>query len=153
MDVIGHGCHRRLKAAACQQERIWNSKTQSKPKTKSIKCSPLNLNRKKLSFLRIRPHSWGLLYLFKNITCHWLNFWSEITIVKRSRWSAIFTWSEDTIGARIGILNRNNHYRGIEDMNGKPPSGESNLQPCTAHLSTASHSSGLFPGCSSPQVK
>ena len=94
-----------------------------------------------------------LLYSFQNITCHWLNFWNEITKVKRSRWSAIFTWSEDTLGARIGILNRNNYYRGIEGMNGKPPSGESNLQPCTAHLSTASQSYGLFPGCSSPQVK
>ena len=42
--------------------------------------------------------------LFLNTTCPGQYFWSEITNVKQSRWTATFMWLENTTGIRINIL-------------------------------------------------
>ena len=51
-----------------------------------------------------------------------LYFWSEITIVKQSWWTATsYKWLVYTTGIRINILYWENHYCGIEDVKSNCP--------------------------------
>ena len=82
----------------------------------------------------IRWPTHGQIKMFFEILAQGLNFWSEITLVKQSRWTATFTWLETTTGIRIARLYRNNHYCRFEDVKSELPSQESNLRPSAPPL-------------------